>query len=98
MTMLELKAKLIAQAVTKIGYQSNSADTDLDTLLSLYFDDGIIIITKWKKLIDDSEFLEERYNVELVSFLVNSQNENVSYDKPKYNAEQLLKARLPQRL
>jgi len=95
-----MKTALSTKAKTILTYMSNTSDnTSLSVILSNFLDTGIAIITKWKKLKSEDEFLSGDYDTELIDFAVNSHNQLVGFnEKVVMTAESILKASLPQRI
>lgn len=72
MELQEWKDSVIAKAVRQIKYRANMSQTDIDNLtfvLSDYLDDGIMILRKWRKMSDDSEFISGQHDSGLVAFI-----------------------------
>lgn len=68
--MKEMKAKLVGRASRRLNYNTEYiADTEI---LGDFFDEGVLILTNWRKLKNDNEFLSGKHDVALINFMVES--------------------------
>lgn len=73
------KLELVDKAIRQISYKSNmsnSEKTELSLVLSDYLDEGISILRKWRKLKDDSEFVNGDHDSGLIDFIKNKHSAN----------------------
>ena len=73
LTLDEWKKLRKDNAVTQICYRNNmstSDKTELESILSVFLDDGIAIIKQWRKLKDNDEFLTGKHDYALKQFVI----------------------------
>jgi hypothetical protein len=69
----EYKSYIVGKAKTKLLYKSNMIDSDnLTAILNDLFTDSYNIIKKWRHLKKDDEFLSQKWDTEIVNFVVES--------------------------
>lgn len=69
----EYREYVVGKATTKLLYRNNSIQSDaLTTILSDFFDDAYRTIKNWRKLKTDDEFLSEKWDSEIIDFVVDS--------------------------
>lgn len=79
MEIQDWKDEIVTRAVREISYRNNMSSSDISDLtlvLSGFLEDGIVILRKWRKLSNDSEFLSGVHNGSLVTFLKDKYNAN----------------------
>lgn len=69
----EYKGYIVGKATDKLLYKSNiSKNDDLTNILSDFFDDAYRTIKNWRKLKIDDEFLSQKWDSEIIDFVVDS--------------------------
>lgn len=64
---------IVGRAKRKLLYESNMEDSkNLKAILNDLFTDAYNIIKKWRKLKNDNEFFEQKWDSEITDFVVNS--------------------------
>lgn len=69
----EYQKAIVKKAKRQILYKSNMTDsTELTAILNDFFTDAYKIIVNWRKLKEDDEFLSQKWETEIVTFIVDS--------------------------
>ena len=66
------KLRIVEKAIAKEKYHSNMSENEalqLSTLFCDYLDDGVLIIKKWRKLKDTTEFTNGDHNEGLLTYI-----------------------------
>ena len=77
--MNDWKAEIVDKALRQISYRNNMSTeekTELSLVLSDFLEEGILVLRKWRKLKDDTEFLSGIHNNSLIVFLKNKYSAN----------------------
>lgn len=77
MDIYEWKDGIIEKAKRQITYRANMASSDIQELTLVLFDfldEAISILTKWRKLTNDNEFLQGKHDSAICRFLVDKYN------------------------
>ena len=72
MEIYEWKDEIVTRAVKEISFRANMSKSDLSELTLVLFnflEDGITILKNWRKLKDDTEFLNGTHNSGLINYL-----------------------------
>lgn len=107
----EYKTFIIQSAEERLFFMKNinRESTELKTVLSNLYDKGYSVIRQWRKMKDDTEFLNGKWNNQHIDFIVDSYNalneenytsSNVGGNSRTYSMspESALKSKIPQRL
>ena len=103
----EYRDYIVGKAKTKLLYRSNMTDSDVSAILFDFFTDAYNIIKNWRKLKTDDEFLSQKWDTQIIDFVVDSYRmmgeENLAASSMNgisrtYNLspEARLKSRIPQ--
>lgn len=110
-SLSEYKTSVIQLAEERLFFMKNinKENDDVQIVLSNLFDKGYNVIKKWRKMTDDEEFLEQKWENEHTDFIVDSynalneenyKNSNVGGVSRSYSMspESALKSKIPQKL
>lgn len=69
----EYRDYVVDKAKIKLLYKSNdTSNNDLTAVLNDLFDDAYRIIVKWRRLKTDDEFLSQKWDTEIINYVVDS--------------------------
>lgn len=68
-----MRSKIVSKAKRKLEYSSYDYAVDTE-LLNDYFDEACSIIKGWRKKTDDSFLLDGKYDVNIITYIVQSFN------------------------
>ena len=105
------KLSLLKDAKTRLFHESNYSDSDnkTDPVLFSLFENAHEIIIGWRKLKNDDEFLNGKWDSQIKDYIINAYNSlneemlsssNVGGISKSYiaTAENILKSKVPQKL
>lgn len=111
MSIEEYKQSVVEKSTRRIKFQSNYGSNypELAAILNDFCDNGVSIITQWRKLSDETEIVSGKWDSQLVEYVVNSFNsmndENLNSSTAngttrnyRMSAESMLKSKIPQRM
>lgn len=64
--------EIIKKVIRQISYRSNLSNADIDKLLPVLYDylnEGVAILRKWRKISDENEIYNGKYDDGLIAFL-----------------------------